>query len=67
MNINLSEQFRPNRGRMKTHAIRWKFPVSGKIGTGTKLFEKEEAEHLAKDLNYPKHRSSCSMQALNKA
>ena len=40
---------------MKTHAIRWKSSVSGKIGTGTRLFEKEEAERLATELNedYP--------------
>lgn len=40
---------------MKTHAIHWKSTVSGKIGTGTRLFEKEEAERLATKLNedYP--------------
>ena len=40
---------------MKTHAIHWKSTVSGSIGTGTKLFEKEEAERLATELNekYP--------------
>jgi hypothetical protein len=40
---------------MKTHAIHWKSTVSGKIGTGTRLFEKEEAERLATELNedYP--------------
>jgi hypothetical protein len=40
---------------MKTHAIYWKSAVSGRIGTGTKLFEKEEAERLATELNedYP--------------
>jgi hypothetical protein len=40
---------------MKTHAIHWKCTVSGSIGTGTKLFEKEEALRLATDLNesYP--------------
>ena len=36
---------------MKTHAIHWKSTVSGKIGTGTRLFEKEEAERLAAELN----------------
>jgi len=36
---------------MKTHAIHWKSKVTGTIGTGTKLFEKEEAEHLAVELN----------------
>jgi len=37
---------------MKTH---WKSKVSGKIGTGTRLFEKEEAERLVTELNevYP--------------
>jgi hypothetical protein len=36
---------------MKTHTIHWKSTVNGKIGTGTKLFEKEEAERLATELN----------------
>jgi hypothetical protein len=40
---------------MKTHAIHWKCTVTGCIGTGTKLFEKEEADSLATELNqkYP--------------
>ena len=40
---------------MKIYAIHWKSSVTGTIGTGTKRFEKEEAEHLAKELNedYP--------------
>jgi hypothetical protein len=40
---------------MKTHAICWKSVVSGQTGTGTKRFEKEDAERLAKELNkdYP--------------
>jgi hypothetical protein len=40
---------------MKTYAIHWKSTVTGSIGTGTKLFEKEEAERLATELNvsYP--------------
>ena len=40
---------------MKTHAIHWKSIVTGTIGTGTKRFEKEEAERLATELNenYP--------------
>ena len=40
---------------MKTHAIHWKCSRTGAIGTGTKLFEKEEAELLAAELNedYP--------------
>jgi hypothetical protein len=40
---------------MKTHAIYWKSTVTGTIGTGTKLFEKPEAERLATALNesYP--------------
>ena len=36
---------------MKTHAIHWKSRDTGTIGTGTKLFEKGEAEHLAAELN----------------
>jgi len=40
---------------MKTYAIHWKSSVTGTSGTGTKLFEKEEAERLATELNedYP--------------
>ena len=40
---------------MKTHVIRWKSTISGQIGTGTKLFEKKEAERFATELNedYP--------------
>jgi hypothetical protein len=40
---------------MKTHTIHWKSLINGKIGRGTLLFEKEEAERLAQDLNqdYP--------------
>ena len=40
---------------MKTHAIHWKCTVTGRIGTGTILFEKEEAEGLVRELNekYP--------------
>lgn len=40
---------------MKTHAIRWTSNVSGTVGIGTKLFEKEAAERLAHELNenYP--------------
>ena len=41
--------------RMKTHIIYWKSKHSGRAGTGTMLFEKEEAERLAQELNrdYP--------------
>ena len=40
---------------MKTHAIHWRSTVSGTAGTGTKLFEKEDADRLAAELNekYP--------------
>ena len=40
---------------MKTYTIHWKSILNGKIGAGTFLFEKEEAERLAKELNqdYP--------------
>jgi len=40
---------------MKTYAIHWKSSVTGSVGTGTKRFEKDEAEHLASELNesYP--------------
>ena len=36
---------------MKTHAIHWKSSVTGTIGTGTRRFEKEDAERLATELN----------------
>lgn len=36
---------------MKTYAIHWKSNLAGTFGTGTKLFEKEEAERLATELN----------------
>ena len=36
---------------MKTHVIHWISAVNGKAGTGTKHFEKEEAERLAAELN----------------
>ena len=36
---------------MKTHAIHWKSTVNGSSGTGKKLFEQAEAEHLATELN----------------
>jgi hypothetical protein len=40
---------------MKTHAIYWKSIVNGSTGTGTKRFEKTEADLLAAELNdsYP--------------
>jgi hypothetical protein len=40
---------------MKTYAIHWKSSATGTVGTGTKLFEKKEAERLATELNegYP--------------
>jgi len=36
---------------MKTYAIHWKCTVTGRIGTGTILFEREQAERLAAELN----------------
>ena len=41
--------------RMKTHVIHWVSTVNGSVGTGKRLFEKEEAERLAAELNsnYP--------------
>lgn len=40
---------------MKTYAIHWKSTLNGITGTGTRLFEKEEAERLTTELNerYP--------------
>ncbi len=39
----------------KTHVIRWKSAMTGGCGIGTKLFELEEAERVASELNedYP--------------
>ena len=39
----------------KTYVIRWKSTTTGGCGLGTKLFEKEEAERVAAELNadYP--------------
>ena len=36
---------------MKTYAIHWKCSETGRIGTGTMRFDKEEAERLAVELN----------------
>lgn len=40
---------------MKTHTIHWKSRSNGRMGAGTRLLEKEEAEQLAQELNraYP--------------
>ena len=40
---------------MKTYVIQWKCTVTGKLGTGTTLFEREAAERVATELNekYP--------------
>jgi hypothetical protein len=55
MNNQSEQTVSQNTNRMKTHAIHWESTVSGSIGTGTKLFAKEEAERLARELNekYP--------------
>jgi hypothetical protein len=39
----------------KKYIIRWKSKVNGRAGKGTKLFDREEAETLAEELNqeYP--------------
>jgi hypothetical protein len=34
------------------YVIRWKSKVNGRAGQGTKLFEREEAERLALELNH---------------
>jgi hypothetical protein len=51
---------------MKTYAIHWKSIVNGNIGTGTKRFEKEEAERLAIELNenYPEINHEAVIPAL---
>jgi hypothetical protein len=40
---------------MKTHIIQWKSMTNGVSGIGTKLFEKDEADRLVRELNerYP--------------
>jgi len=51
---------------MKTHTIHWKSLSNGRIGTGTFLFEKEDAERLAEELNrdYPEiHHAAIEVQA----
>jgi len=37
------------------YAIQWRSRINGSSGKGTKLFQREEAEHLARELNreYP--------------
>jgi len=54
---------------MKTHIIHWVSLVTGGIGTGKKLFEKEEAEQLAVELNssYPDidHKAVPAVRPLN--
>ena len=42
-------------GMNKKYVIQWKSNVNGRAGRGTKMFEKEEAERLAEELNreYP--------------
>ena len=51
----LFKQFNLNTPLVKSYAIHWKSSVTGTVGTGTKRFEREEAELLAKELNetYP--------------
>jgi len=36
---------------VKTHAIHWESRVTGTVGTGTKVFDREAAEQLAEELN----------------
>jgi hypothetical protein len=35
----------------KKYVIQWKSRTNGRTGTGTTLFDREEAEHLAQELN----------------
>jgi hypothetical protein len=35
----------------KTHVIYWKCTATGRVGTGTILFDREHAERLAAELN----------------
>lgn len=52
---NIGRRSGSQRNDMKAYAIHWKSSVTGTAGTGTKRFEKEEAERLASELNesYP--------------
>ena len=52
---------------MKTYAIYWKSSVTGTVGTGTKRFEKEEAESLASELNeeFPSQRTGSTTEWMN--
>ena len=36
----------------KTYVIEWKSKVNGRSGRGTTLFDREEAERLAQELNH---------------
>jgi hypothetical protein len=49
------KSFHLKKESMKTHTIHWKSTVNGRIGAGTFLFEREDAERLAEELNrnYP--------------
>jgi hypothetical protein len=56
---------------MKAYTIHWKSTVNGRIGAGTFLFDKEEAENLAEELNrtYPgiSHEAVLSLPTQNGA
>ncbi len=36
----------------KRYVIQWKSKINGRAGRGTKLFEREEAQRLADELNH---------------
>ncbi|HXU75232.1 MAG TPA: hypothetical protein VN794_01630 [Methylomirabilota bacterium] len=36
----------------KKYVIQWKSKVNGRAGKGTKLFDREEADRLVRELNY---------------
>jgi hypothetical protein len=67
--VNPRRRILPHKTFMKTYAIQWKSSVTGAIGTGTKRFEKEEAEHLAEELNenYPEINHEAVIPALSAA
>ena len=57
----------PVTSNMKTHTIHWRSKANGRMGAGTALFEKEEAERLVEELNreYPgiHHEAVLSVQS----
>jgi hypothetical protein len=45
------DKFSLRRSVMNTYVIQWKSKLNGRAGKGTKLFDREDAERLAEELN----------------